>query len=109
MHPSDATYRNQVVRLPDLAVTSDVIVGVTFENCTLVGPAVISLLDAVTMQGCTFDGDPEGVLWPVGERRFVIGAIGLQDCMVVGCRLQRIGLAYPAPQEPMLRAGGLIP
>lgn len=104
MHPGDRHYRNQVVRLPDLAVTSDLIEGVTFENCTLVGPAVIILLGG-TMQDTGFDGEWDAVLWPLGERGQVVGAIGLVNCSLVGCRLQRIGLAYPPAQEEMIRAG----
>lgn len=109
MHPSYATYRNQVVRLPDLTVTQDVLSGVTFENCTIIGPAVIALLGGVTLRGCSFDGEAEAVLWPLGARQNVLGAIGLLNCVLVGCRFQRIGLAYTDEQESMLREGGLIP
>jgi hypothetical protein len=62
MHPGDGVYRNMLVRLTDLAVTNDVIEGVTFENCT-----------------------------------------------IVGCRFERLGLAYLDSQEQMLREGGLLP
>lgn len=105
MHPSDRHYRNQVVRLPDLAVTHDLIEGVTFENCTLVGPAVIIMLGNCNLQDSGFDGDREAVLWPLGDRELVVGAIGLVSCNLVGCRLQRIGLAYPPAQEAMILQG----
>lgn len=108
MHPSNSAYRNQIVRLPDLTVTSDLIDGVTFENCTLIGPAVVALLGGVTLQGSSFDGEVDAVLWPLHERDQVIGAIGLRDCVIVGCRLQRIGLAYTSAQEHTLREGGLL-
>lgn len=105
VHPGDRHYRNQLVRLPDLAVTDDVIRAVTFENCTLVGPAVIILLGTGALQDSGFDGDAEGVLWPLGDRSHVIGAIGLEDCAIISCRLQRIGLAYPPHLEEMVRQG----
>lgn len=105
VHPGDRHYRNQVVRLPDLTVTNDLIEGVTFENCTLVGPAVIVLLGKCTLQGSRFDGEREAVLWPLGDRELVVGAIGLGNCTLVACRLQRIGLAYPAAQEQMVNEG----
>lgn len=109
MHPGDRHYRNQVVRLPDLAVTTDVIQGVTFENCTIVGPAVVVMAGNGEMRGTSLDGDPDAFLWPVGNRDRVIGVIVLVDCTIVGCRLQRIGLAYPPEQEASVRAGfGLI-
>lgn len=59
----DKHYRNQLVRLADLTVTHDVIAGVTFENCTLVGPAVMPLMGETTFTDCGFDGDPVGLLW----------------------------------------------
>lgn len=105
MHPGDRTYRNQLVRLTDLTVTDDVIDGVTFENCTLVGPAVIVMLQGCELRDSGFDGPSAGVLWPLGDREFIVGAIGLVNCTLGGCRLQRIGLAYPPAKEEMIRTG----
>jgi hypothetical protein len=54
LQPSDKHYRNTVIRLPDLAVTETVLTGLTFENCEIVGPAVIvPLVDTeITRNGC---------------------------------------------------------
>lgn len=105
MHPADRTYRNQTVRVADLTVTNDVITRVTFENCVLVGPAVIVLMGGTSMQDSVWDGDSEAVLWPLGQREAVIGAVALVGCTIQSCRFQRIGLAYPAADEAMIRAG----
>lgn len=105
VHPGDRHYRNQVVRLTDLTVTQDVIEGVTFENCTLVGPAVILLMGTGTLDGCKWDGSPEAMLWPLEQRREIIGAIALVDCSLIQCRMQRIGLAYTPEQWETLKAG----
>lgn len=86
-------------------MTTDVIQGVTFENCTLVGPAVVALLGNGMMSESGFDGDIDAVLWPLGIRQHIIGAIALIDCSIINCRLQRIGLAYPQEQEAIIRAG----
>lgn len=102
MHPGDRSYRNQVVRLTDLTVTDDVIRGVTFENCTLVGPAVVVVMGG-TLSGCVFEGPTDALFWPIGTRRHVIGAVGLSDCTLVGCRFQRIAVAYTDEQEAMFR------
>ena len=98
----DRTYRNEIVRLADLTESDDLLHGVTFESCTLVGPAVIVLMDS-TMTDCVVEGTNEALFWPLGERTHVIGAIGLVGCTLATCRLQRIGIAYPPAQEDAFR------
>lgn len=105
MHPGDRHYRNQTVRLTDLAVTSDVIEGVTFENCQLIGPAIIVLLGTGELRDSGFDGEADAIIWPLGPREQVIGAIALVDCNIVGCRFQRIGLGVPEGQMETVRQG----
>lgn len=104
MHPGDRHYRSTSIRLPELAVVSDTLHDLTFENCTIHGPAVIVLQDS-NLNHCTFEGTEEGLLWDLGDRRFVIGAIGLINCTLVGCRLQGIGIAVPPDQRETLRQG----
>jgi hypothetical protein len=95
------------IRIADLTVVDDVIEGVTFENCNIVGPAVIVFLGAVTMRHSGFDGDPEGTFWDTGEREHISGAVGLKDCTIVGCRFQRIGVAVrPGEKEHFLQGFG---
>lgn len=105
LKPADG-YRNQFVRIPDLAVTDDVLRDLTFENCTIVGPAVLALLESTTISGCTWDGPFDAFAWPIPEGRpWVIGAIGLVNVSFYGCRFQRIGLAFPESQNAAIRAG----
>lgn len=104
MHPGDRTYRNHTLRLADLTVTDDIISAVTFENCTLVGPAVVIFLGG-TLTGSAFEGDATGLLWPLGDRDHVIGAVAFKDCTIVSCRFQRVGVAYPPDQEAAMRTG----
>lgn len=100
------TYRNQTVRLADLAVITDLLQGVTFENCVIVGPAVIVLMGTTSLSNSSFDGDAEGLLWPFpDDRERLIGAVGLSDCTIVGCRLQRIGLAFPVGEQAKIMQG----
>lgn len=105
MHPGDRTHRNTSIRLSDLAVVSDQLQRLTFENCTLHGPAIVVLLGSTTVQQCTFDGDEEGLFWDTGGRNYLIGAIGLVDCTIVGCRFMGIGLAVPPQDREMMRRG----
>lgn len=92
MHPGDRTYRNQTVRLADLTVVSDVIQDVTFENCSIIGPAVVVLQDS-TLTNCVFNGTAEELFWDVGDRRSVLGVVAMVRCTIVGSSFQRIGFA----------------
>lgn len=106
MHPADKHYRNTVLKLPDLTVTEDVLDGITFENCHLVGPAVLIPLGQTEITGCSFDGELDAVLWPIDDGRpAVTGAIGLNACRLVGCRLTRLGLAVPRAKLDDIRQG----
>jgi hypothetical protein len=104
MHPGDRTYRNTSVRLAELAVVSNVLERLTFENCTIHGPAVIIPLDGTQIRECGFDADEEATVWEIGNRTHVVGAIGLRNCIFVRCRVFDIGLAVrPQERENILR------
>jgi len=97
MHPADNHYRNQTVRIADLTVISDLIQGVTFENCHVVGPAVFAM-DRCEFNNCSFMGDVANMLYPV-DRNWFIGVVGLIECRFFGCRLERVG--FTGPQESL--------
>lgn len=89
-------HRGKVIRLCELTVTRALLENVTFEDCHLLGPAVVAVLDHNEFNGIVIDGELEAVLWEVPpERKSVIGAIGLQGCKLRNCRLTDIGLAGP--------------
>ncbi len=98
-------YRDQTVRLGDLAALEDVLTGLTFENCEIVGPAVVALLGDTQVTDCHWTGDADAVLWPAHGREQVVGAIGLKDCVITGCRFFRVGMLVPDEQLPAVRAG----
>ena len=105
MHPGDRTYRNQTIRLADLTVVNDVIEGMTFENCNIVGPAVVAFVGSGTVQNCGFDGDPDSLFWDTADRGYIIGAVGIKDCRIFGCRFQRIGVAVKPQDRDMFLQG----
>lgn len=105
MHPADRHYRNQTVRLADLTVISDAIEDVTFENCTLEGPAVVALIGS-TLTNSRLEGDPDAIFWVIPpEREAVLGAIALVNCTIIGCALRRVGLAVPEHELEVFRRG----
>lgn len=70
----------------------------------IIGPAVVALLGGSSLLGCSFDGDLTALLWDVPpERGTIIGAIGLDDCILEDCRLQRIGFAATPELREMFK------
>lgn len=103
--PSDGVYRDQTVRLTDLAALDDVIQGLTFEGCQIVGPAVVVLLGETRVTRCHWSGDAQAIIWPAHGRTEVVGAIGLKDCVLTDCELYRVGMLVPDEQMDAVRAG----
>lgn len=102
---SENQLRDRVVRLVDLAVVDDVIRGLRFTNCLVVGPAVIVPLGATSFVNSGFDGDQDSLLWELSpQRQSILGAIGVEDCSFAGCRFTRIGLAGPPELVSRLRS-----
>jgi hypothetical protein len=101
----DHSYRDQTVRLSDLAALEDVIDGVTIENCEIHGPAVVALLGNTQITGCQWSGDADGIIWPAHGREQVVGAIGLKDCVITDSQFFRVGVLVPDEQMAAVRAG----
>lgn len=96
--------RSEVIRLADLATVSDIVEDRRFEDCMLVGPAVLVLLDSVDLISCGFEGSAEAMLWELpADRTQVQGAIGLRRCSFIGCRFQRVGFAGTPEVMEMFR------
>lgn len=106
-HPGTREYRNQMVRIAELTVLEDVIHEVRFENCEIVGPAVLGLVHNVNVIGCAFDAPgPDALFWPIPEARgAVMGAVGLVNVEFSSCRFRRIGIAVPEAQLPEMTQG----
>lgn len=100
-------FRNQLIRIADLVVTSDVIEDSYFENVELVGPAVLIPLEDAFIRGCNFDApDPDALFWAIDDdREDVLGAIGLRRSTFLRCRFSRVGLAAKRADLPTLRRG----
>ena len=101
----ERVYRNQSVQLTNLAALEDLIDGYTFENCEIVGPAVVVLLGQTRVTGCHWAGDADAIIWPAHGREQVVGAIGLKDCVLTDCELFRIGILVPDEQMGAVRTG----
>jgi len=81
-------------RIVDLVGEDDLIMGRTFEDCTIYGPAVLAPLQGVSFEHDTFEGDPKALFWEIPEGRVhVLGAIGLVNCTFHRCKFRGIGFA----------------
>jgi hypothetical protein len=83
-------YRDMPVRIADLAPADDVLSRVTFENCEIIGPAVLMPRNS-EFRGCEFDGPR--ILWTIEPGRYYIGAVAIDECLFDRCRFRRVGLA----------------
>jgi hypothetical protein len=88
-------FRDEVVRLAELTVTTNLLEGLTFVNCSVIGPGVLILLDHVTIQHCKWNApDQSAVFWLIEPgRTFVVGGIGVQNCTFSACVFSQIGVA----------------
>ena len=105
-HPGTREYKNQTVRLADLTVTDDMLEHLRFENCVVIGPAVVAMLTDVALMHCTFDAPgADALVWEIPDQRtVVIGAIGARDVGFYSCRFQRVGFAVTASSYPQFLA-----
>jgi hypothetical protein len=107
----DRTFRNDVIRLADLIVNTSLLDGYEFSNCRIIGPAILGILDNVSMLHCTWIAPGlDAVLWVVPpERGPVIGIVGVQNCTFSRCTFENIGIAGPPDIREKMEAGFRTP
>lgn len=97
-------FENEIVRLPDLAIASDILEGLTFKNCMVVGPAVIAPVGALNLSDMVFSASIEEMLILAPETRVLPkGVIGIKDCSFEGCRFDRLSIMADEPVLERLR------
>jgi hypothetical protein len=100
-------FRNEVVRIADLTLNTSVLEGYEFSNCRIIGPAVLALLDDVSIIGCTWDTPGlDALFWEVPPTRpVVMGAVGVSKCQFSNCNFELIGVAGPPELRAVLEGG----
>lgn len=103
----DRSFRDEVVRLTSLTVTSNVLDGYTFSNCQIIGPAVLAILDNNEIAHCSFSGSIDAIMWVVDpvERPMVVGAVGVANCTFSGCDFREVGFAGPLELKQAFEGG----
>jgi hypothetical protein len=85
---------NRTIYLFDYVRGSFIIEHKHFENCKIIGPAVVTPIRGSHIIGCTFDGTPDIFLWEIPKERVgVTGSIGLVDCMFRDCKFVAVGVS----------------
>lgn len=84
--------RSHTLRIADLAREDNLIRGRTFEDCTIHGPAVLALINHVQLLGAEIRSHPDVFFIELPESRYVVGPIGLENCVFKNCTFIRIGI-----------------
>jgi hypothetical protein len=94
-HPSHRYFHGRAIRLPEFIARNGAaeVRDKTFEDCTIIGPAVVMLLADSGVQNCTWDARG---LWPVVElpsdELRMTGSVRFSSCQFRRCRFLEVGL-----------------
>lgn len=91
---ADSVTKSQVIRITEMTVASTKIENRQFEDCLILGPAVVAFSGDNHLDNCSFEGPLDALLWEIPpERPQVIGVVEVADCSFVKCRFQGVGFA----------------
>jgi hypothetical protein len=94
----------EIIRIVHMAGDEAVIRGHTFEDCTIMGPAVLVFRDCDLVDP-TLRGKLDAILWEVWpDREWVLGAVLVERCRFLQCRFENIGIAGPKSLLAKLRS-----
>ncbi len=97
-------FQNEEIKIWELVHARDAVIeGKTFVDCIIVGPALVTLLDSVHIDGLAMDGSIEANLVEIEGDRQVIGVFGLRDCRFQRVRFSGIGFIGPKPMLGLIR------
>lgn len=101
-------FHDDVVRMAALTVNTLILEGLTFQNCQIIGPAILVPQGRTSLIHCTWDAPgADAVFWEIPvTRRFVVGAVAVLDCTFSACRFLNVGLGGPPELRRMLDAAG---
>lgn len=81
-----------VVKIADLADSHSVVQDRKFEDCQILGPAVLAPLEGVHFLNSGFDGTFDSIFREVPEGQMLIGVVGLQRVIFDRCQFTNIGI-----------------
>jgi hypothetical protein len=94
---------HRTIRLADLPMNDQGIVsGKRFEHCVIKGPGLMVALTGTNLTGLKFEGPVDSLVWVV-PNALIIGAVGLEYCEFLDCRMERVAVASNAEQATYLK------
>src|SRR5439155_756251 len=94
--PSDRTWRKQTIVLAEfarrLAPEDYALRELIFEECEILGPAVLIVDGQTQIDGCRASGPTEGLIWHI-DRGPRVGAVASWNCLWDRCRFSGVGFA----------------
>jgi len=97
------TFKNDIVKLADLVGVTPRVDHRVFEDCDIIGPAVIWMI-RTWLEDCTIRDDGQTILLPLENEDRAAGAILVSDCRFLRCRFHDIGIAGSAADLRQYRA-----
>jgi hypothetical protein len=95
MDEAPEIYRDETIRLCELAGDKGYIQGLSFVNCEIRGPAVLAARQTIITDP-HWQGKPDSILWEVSPERSASGVIGpilALRCSFEGCTFVKVGYA----------------
>lgn len=107
----DSYIQGRIINLLDMIPPGGVpiISNRTVEDCEIRGPTMIAPLQRATMDKCNFDGDIESIFIEVADKRNIVGAVGLKDCVFRRCRFVQIGIIGTRETVKKAKEGFITP
>ena len=102
-----ATFKNQVIRIAQLAGESGVLENARFEGCQIRGPAVLLPSGTKMVNNESAEGS-DHIIWEVSNLSnptSLVGFVLVRNCVFERCTFINIGLTAPEPYLTELRGG----
>lgn len=100
--PADRTFRGGIVHMEELIRplwedgTPPILRELVFEDCMIMGPSVLAMVDHNQFIDCEFGVDSaagiDSILWPI-DGRTVVGCVGINACLFERCTFRLVGFA----------------
>jgi len=106
MDEAPTIYCDETIRLCELAGDAGYLQGLSFINCEIRGPAVLSARETM-ITNPRWQGDPDSILWEVFYERAakgVTGTILALRCSFEDCTFVKVGYAGRTDEIQSIRA-----